>query len=132
MRFRREGDHYQKGQGTAVKNGEKPIANPYVVLREEFDDWAVIFDPDTGRGFGLSPTGVYLWKLLDGKHSVDALLEEVCAHGDNVPEEAEEHIGAFVNALVGEGLVGLDLSRFGLEVGAYEFTTLRQCRTRQQ
>ena len=26
-----------------MKNDKKPIANPYVVLREEFDDWAVLF-----------------------------------------------------------------------------------------
>ena len=45
---------------------DKPIANPLVVLREEFDDWAILFDPDTGNAFGLNPTGVYLWKLLDG------------------------------------------------------------------
>ncbi len=67
-----------KGQaavkGTPLKNGEKPIANPFVILREEFDDWAVLFDPDTGHGFGLNPTGVYIWKLLDGKHSIEDML----------------------------------------------------------
>ena len=31
-----------------VKSGELPLANPLVVLREEFDGWAVLFDPDTG------------------------------------------------------------------------------------
>ena len=48
------------GDPTMTKD-DKPIANPYVSLREEFDDWAVLFNPDTGRGYGLSPTGVYLW-----------------------------------------------------------------------
>jgi SynChlorMet cassette protein ScmD len=52
-----------------MKNNKTPIANPHVVLREEFDDWAILFDPDSGRGFGLSPTGAYVWKLLDGKHT---------------------------------------------------------------
>ena len=33
---------------------EKPIANPLIVLREEFDDWAILFDPDTGDAFGLN------------------------------------------------------------------------------
>jgi hypothetical protein len=27
---------------------EKPKANPEIVLREEFDDWALLFNPDTG------------------------------------------------------------------------------------
>ena len=63
-----------------MKNGEKPLANLFVILREEFDDWAILFNPDARpgfAGFGLNPTGVYLWKLLDGEHAIDALLEEL-------------------------------------------------------
>ena len=91
-----------------MKNGDKPIANPFVVLREEFDDWAVLFNPDTGRGFGLNPTGVYLWKCLNGERAVDALLEKLCEQANNVPEDASDHISAFVDDLVGQGLAGED------------------------
>ena len=56
-----------------MKDDERPIANHFVLLREEFDDWAILFNPDTGRGFGLSPTGVYVWKLLDGEHVIDEM-----------------------------------------------------------
>ena len=31
---------------------DKPIANPLIVLREEFDDRAILFDPDTGKRHG--------------------------------------------------------------------------------
>ena len=82
------------------------------MLREEFDDWAVLFDPDTGHGFGLSPTGVYVWKLLDGEHTVDVLLKEIHHHTDSVPLDARDHIEAFVAALVAEGLAGLDRTLF--------------------
>ncbi len=100
------GDAERKGSGATIKNGDKPIANPYVTLREEFDDWAILFDPDTGGGFGLNPTGVYLWKLLDGKHDLNALLKETRENADNVPEDAGDHIEAFVDALLAEGLAG--------------------------
>jgi SynChlorMet cassette protein ScmD len=100
-----------------VNNDEKPIANPFVVLREEFDDWAVLFDPDSGNAFGLSPTGVYLWKLLDGKHSIDDLLEDMRHHADNVPERISEDVGAFVDALAAQGLAGFDITEFGLGSG---------------
>ena len=36
---------------------DKPVANPLIVLREEFDDWAILFDPDTGNAFGLQSSG---------------------------------------------------------------------------
>ena len=70
---------------------DKPIANPLVVLREEFDDWAILFDPDTGNAFGLNPTGVYLWKLLDGEHSIDEMLQSLRQEAEEVPEEAGDH-----------------------------------------
>ncbi len=30
-----------------MESTERPLVNPGVVLREEFDDWAVLFNPDT-------------------------------------------------------------------------------------
>jgi SynChlorMet cassette protein ScmD len=76
------------------------------VLREEFDDWAILFDPDTGKGFGLSPTGVYAWKFLDGKHSIDDMLNGLRRDVLDVPQEAGEHIVAFVEELAKHGLAG--------------------------
>ncbi len=97
-----------------MKNDEKPVANPWVVLREEFDDWAVLFDPDTGRGFGLNPTGVYLWKFLDGGHTLDSLLEEIRLCAGGLPEEAKDHVVGFVEELVAEGLARFDSTPSGL------------------
>jgi SynChlorMet cassette protein ScmD len=108
VRFRKDAD-------ALMNNNEKPIANPFVLLREEFDDWAVLFDPDTSHGFGLNPTGVCLWKLMDGEHTVDAILEKLRAHGDNISANASDDITAFVYALVTEGLAALDSSEWGLE-----------------
>ena len=92
-----------------LNNRDKPIVNPCVLLREEFDDWAVLFNPDAGlgyAGFGLNPTGVYLWKLLDGEHSIDELLEKLRGRAEDVPGNAREHLKVFVDALVAEGLAG--------------------------
>jgi SynChlorMet cassette protein ScmD len=78
------------------------------MLREEFDDWAILFNPDTGRGFGLSPTGVYVWKLIDGKHSIDDLLKALRQDATDVLQEAGEHLIAFVESLTEHGLAGYD------------------------
>jgi SynChlorMet cassette protein ScmD len=90
---------------TAEKN---VIANPVVVLREEFDDWAILFDPDTGNAFGLNPTGVFVWKLLDGKHGVDDIVTRLRAEADDVPEDAGEHARQFIASLEQQGLVGYE------------------------
>ena len=81
------------------------------MLREEFDDWAVLFDPDTVHGFGLSPTGVHLWKLLDGEHDLDAILEEIRHGTEGVPEEAGDHVMAFIDALIQTRLMLIRLRR---------------------
>lgn len=54
-----------------------PRTNPLVVPREEFDDWAVLFDPDTGNAYGLDPVGVFIWKRLDGSHTIKNILKEL-------------------------------------------------------
>jgi SynChlorMet cassette protein ScmD len=88
---------------------EKPIANPLLVLREEFDDWAILFDPDTGNAFGLNPTTVFVWKRLDGNHSLDDILKDLKASCDDVPADAEEHIKEFVQDIVEKGYAGFEL-----------------------
>ena len=55
---------------------------------------------------GLNPFGVFVWKLLDGKRTLDAILNEVRDHAGGLPGDVEDHIRAFVAALVKEGLAG--------------------------
>jgi len=88
---------------------DKPIANPLIVLREEFDDRAILFDPDTGKGMGINPTGVFIWKLLDGLHTTIDILEKLQAECDNVSEEAENDINDFIRNLSEQGLVGFEV-----------------------
>ena len=87
-----------------MEDSKKPVANPSVSLREEFDDWAVLYDPDTGHGFGLNPIGVYLWKLLDGEHSIDEMLRALRLDAADVPQEAGGQILTFVEELTQHGL----------------------------
>jgi len=95
----------------SVDDSQKPTANPCVLLREEFDDWAVPFNPDTGRGFGLNRVGVYLWKLFDGRHSVHDIAEVLDRDAREVPQEAAGHIITFIEELAGHGLVGHNLDQ---------------------
>jgi SynChlorMet cassette protein ScmD len=85
---------------------DKPLANPLVVLREEFDDWAILFDPDTGHAFGLNPVGVFVWQRLDGKHTIDDILTELQDSCQEVPGEAGDHVRDFIDHLLKNGLAG--------------------------
>jgi SynChlorMet cassette protein ScmD len=87
---------------------DKPIANPLVVLREEFDDWAILFDPDTGHAFGLNPIGVFVWQRLDGKHTIQDILSELQDSCQEVPGEADSHVQEFIDHLLKNGLAGYE------------------------
>jgi SynChlorMet cassette protein ScmD len=89
----------------------KPVANYGLVLREEFDDWAILFDPDSGNGFGLNPVSVFVWKRLDGEHTQQQILEAIKQSFDNVPEEAEIHLNEFIQDLLDRGLAGYELAK---------------------
>jgi len=100
-----------KGGNAAMLDYSKPIANPLVVLREEFDDWAILFDPDSGNAFGLNPVSVFIWKRMDGRHRLEDILKELRENAEDVPEEAEKHIQEFIGDLVKRGLAGYEVKK---------------------
>jgi len=87
---------------------DSPVANPVVVLREEFDDWAVLFNPDTGAAAGINPMGVAIWKLIDGRRSVQTIVDDIVATSVDAPAGAPDEIRAFVEALAKDGFVGME------------------------
>ena len=82
------------------------IANPLMVLREEFDDWALLFDPDTSHSYGLNPVSVFIYKRLDGKHSIEDIMTELRTARQNAPVDADTHVRDFLDDLVSKGLAG--------------------------
>jgi SynChlorMet cassette protein ScmD len=84
---------------------QKPVKNPLIVLREEFDDWAILFDPDTREGFGLNPVSAFIWNRLDGKHTINDIVAGLRDACDDVPPESAAHVTAFIEELRGKGLV---------------------------
>ena len=78
------------------------------MLREEFDDWAILFDPDTGHAFGLNPISVFVWQRLDGKHTIPEIISEMKNTFRDVPLEAENHLREFIDNLLENGLAGYE------------------------
>ncbi|HMK92527.1 MAG TPA: PqqD family peptide modification chaperone [Thermoleophilia bacterium] len=90
-----------------VVRTDRVAPGPVVVLREEFDDWALLYDADTGRVAGLNPTGVAVWKLLDGVRTVADVAAAVTAGYADVPVDAADEVAALLESLVGEGFAAI-------------------------
>ena len=89
-----------------MTSGQYLVANREIILREEFDDWAILFNPDNGQGFGINPVGVFIWKLLNGQHTVSDIVRELTMNCDEVPKDVEVHVREFLSALFENGLAG--------------------------
>lgn len=84
---------------------DKPLVNPIAVLREEFDDWAVLFNPDTAEAVGTNPVGVFIWKMMDGKKSIEEIAQAVKEQYGDVPESVASEVGTFVDNLKKRGFI---------------------------
>jgi SynChlorMet cassette protein ScmD len=93
-----------------MEQKKHPIADPVVVLREEFDDWALLFNPDTRDTVGIDPVGVQIWKLMDGKHDLDMVVGEIRERFSDVPDTVVEEVQAFIDDLVERGFLGFEVS----------------------
>lgn len=92
-----------------LDDNSKPVANPLAILREDFDDWSILFDPDLDTGFGLNAIGTFIWKRLDGQNTVQDIMAELSISCRDLPEEAEEYVKDFIQYLVDKGLAGYEI-----------------------
>lgn len=87
---------------------DNPVVNPNIVLREEFDDYALLYNPDSVEVFCLNPVGVFIWNRFDGRHTEEEILSDLRSHCNNVPECAGDDLGEFINELAGRGLIKVE------------------------
>ena len=88
---------------------KKLIVNPVVVLRKEFDDWAVLFNPDSAEAVGINPVGVAIWELLAEDSSMDGIVKNIKKNFADVPGSAAQEIQTFIEDLAERGFVGSEL-----------------------
>lgn len=82
-------------------------SSPSIVLREEYDDWAILFNLDNCETFGINPTGVLIFKLLDGTRSFREIVEELQKQYEGVPDDVDPIILAFLRELMSHGMANV-------------------------
>ena len=70
--------------------------NEQIILREEFDDWALLFNPDTGKVFGVNPVAVAIWKLIDGARTLDDISAEIKSLCPDAPDTVHDDVEEFL------------------------------------
>lgn len=76
-----------------------PKAAPDVVLRVEFDDWALLFQPSTGEAVGINPIGVAIWELLDSQHTLAMIAAQIEQQFEDTPDTVLDDTIEFMDDL---------------------------------
>jgi SynChlorMet cassette protein ScmD len=84
----------------------KLIVNPVAILVEDFDDCTVLFDPDTGDGFGLNSVAALVWRDIKVGHSIGEIVADIRESCEDVPSDVEAQVKVFIDTLKEKGLVG--------------------------
>lgn len=80
--------------------------NPLAVFRKEFDNSAILFNPETGEIFALNPTGMVIWQALsEGSDRAGILTKLAGECRDPLPPEAEKDLDDFLAALTEKGFL---------------------------
>ena len=81
-----------------------PVRNPATAWRVIGGE-AVILSLDTKVLRGLNPVGSRVWELIDGRRSLDEIVEVIAGEFDVATAAAASDVHAFVEALLAKGLV---------------------------
>lgn len=83
------------------------VRNSDVVLREEDQDGALLFNPDTNRVELLNSTGLFIWQQCKSAVTMGDLVAKVKKAFDEVPEDqVAEDVQKFVEGLLSSGFLG--------------------------
>jgi len=84
----------------------KYMQNPIVNLREEDEDGALLFNPDSNRIQLLNSTGFFIWKLCSEGKTLSEISEAVRQEYSDVPEkQLDKDMKQFLDEMVEIGFI---------------------------
>lgn len=84
------------------------IQNPDVNLREEDEEGALLFNPDTDRVQLLNRTGFFIWSLCREIQSFKSIIDAFHDEFDDVPEdEVKTDVKDFLDRMIESGFIGI-------------------------
>jgi hypothetical protein len=83
------------------------IRNPDVVLREEDEDGALLFNPDTNQVKVINATALFIWNHCDGKNSFLSIIEDIQTEFDQVPaDQVNQDVSDLIEDLIQSSFIG--------------------------
>ena len=87
---------------------KKWYISPNIVLREEADDWGILFDPDTGNSVVLNPVAISMFKAMRKTQDPEKVATMIREEYDDIPETLESDFSELVENLARHGFIGFE------------------------
>lgn len=84
----------------AIEVGTWLEVNPDIVLREEEDNYGILYNPDLGTVYIMNATATALWKQLEKGSSVQKAFEVISQEFENIDETALSQLLSTANELL--------------------------------
>jgi PqqD family protein of HPr-rel-A system len=95
-----------KSSPTPISMDSRLVANPHMVLREEDDDYALLYDPESGAVRVLNSTAAAIWNLLNGRRTLTEVMAALKKQFENLDSQAEDQLLKLINDLLRAGALG--------------------------
>ena len=69
----------------------------------------MLVNPDTAGAMAVNKTGAMVWKLIDGRRTVDQIVAGVRRHFPDAPDTVTEDVLDLLAKLAEEGFIGQEI-----------------------
>lgn len=87
-----------------IRLSSVPKRNESIPWRE-FGAEGILLDPGSGDYFRVNEMGLTIWKHVDGRKTIEEIVEELAAHFDADDDELTKDTAEFIEDLFHKGLI---------------------------
>jgi len=83
------------------------LCNPDVVLREEDESGALLFNPDTNQVKVINNTGLFIWNQFGSENNAETVAKALIEAFEDAPEDqVAQDVDEFITELLNTGFIG--------------------------
>ena len=81
------------------------VRHASVELKQEYDDWGILFNTETNQGIVVNLVGMMIWEALGEGNDLAGITSSLEKEFEDAPDSLAEDVQEFLNQLVRAGAV---------------------------
>jgi hypothetical protein len=84
---------------------ERFFKNNNVALKQEYEDWGILFHHETNQGIVVNQVGMMIWEALGDGNDLAAIVAIIENEFEDAPATLADDVREFLEALIRAGFV---------------------------